>query len=187
MVLFVRPVFFRFSFFRSPEAGEAPQAALVELMKAKLLKVDPAAVKQDSEILTEVAAVAVLGILVSIEVSVSSELATELASGHLRLVGGIATWCTPSRISEPVIAMAANYLLINGVVSWKSLLEGFCSEKLTNATMAGFKSKIAAQIMLLTCWQKLMFARIQKNPSPKYRFLSIFVLDFLSGVLGSQF
>jgi hypothetical protein len=159
-------------------------------MKAKLLKLDPAAVKKDPKILTEVAAVAVLGFLVSIEVSASSELATELASGHMRLVGGISNdrhMVYTMEVSEPVIAMAAQYLLMEGVVSWKSLLDGFSSEKLTNSTMVGFRGEVAAQVLLLVCWQKLMFARIHKNPYLKYRFFSISVLDFLSGLLGPLF
>ena len=181
-----RPVFYSFLFFKLSHVHEDARAGLVHLMQQKLLKLHPRVVQAEPSRLSKPAAVAILGFMASIEVSASSELATELASGHLRLVGGISidrSLVFTMEISEPVIAMAAHYLIKDKVVTWKSLIDAFFTMELSNSTMVGFRGEVAVQILLLVAWQMVLFPRVIDNPRDLYRFTAVTVFDFLVALI----
>ena len=179
MAMFGRPAFYSMlQYSQIPY----PREALVQLLQAKLLKVSISDIPQTG--LTDKAYLAVLGAIASIEVRAGSELASELASGHMRLVAAISNdrhSVYTLEISEPVLAMAAHHLLIDKVISWIDVMQKYHSAELNNSTMPGFRGEVAAQILLLMAWEKCLTGLPK---SLRYEFPALPATKFLESLLG---
>ena len=127
-------------------------------------------------------AVAVLGAMVSIEVSAASKLAREIAAGHMRMVGAISkdrTFVFTLETSEPLLGRAAHALVVKGVVPWHVLIRKYLRTQINNSTI--IKSEAAVEILTAMAWQ-----RCTSVYQPTY-FPSVPVFEFLGALLGESY
>jgi hypothetical protein len=112
MSMFGRPAFYALLQKRGSPLDASAIRALIDLLQTKLLRQDPTSpptyathgVFEDDEVLelantrrgiakvssfTQMQALSVLGVIASIDISVSSKLSSELSAGHMRLLGAI--------------------------------------------------------------------------------------------------
>ena len=160
MTMFGRP--FHFSFFgsRSLEAegpsAESARDDLVNLMKAKLL--NHSLYNRGKFLCTEIQAIAVLGALAAVDISARSAKASDLVAKHMRLLAGISNDRERAYTIEPidpVLAMAARELFMEGTVKWSFVLDAMASE-MRSTTMTGYRGELAGQILFLMAWQQLL-------------------------------
>jgi hypothetical protein len=207
MTMFGRASFYPFFRFRRAGGEEEAFSALLTLLKTKLLcqypEDDPMALKKDAMLdeddkpdfaqsravlvdpkmaYTQAQALSVLGAMVSIEVSAASKLASEIAAGHMRMVGAISkdrTFVYTLECPEPLLARAAHALVMEGVVPWYVLIRKYLRTQINNSTVdTGNKGEVIVQILTAMTWQKFLVKQ------PTVSFPSVSVFDFLTVLLG---
>jgi hypothetical protein len=128
---------------------------------------------------------AVLGNLLSLEISAMSEDATELSSSHMRVVAAISDdreSVFTMQTAEPVLVMAAMQLFANGYVSWSRAISDF-EATLRTTTKIGFRGELGCQLLCLLAWQN-MTASLSREAL--FNFPAMPVIDFVKGLLGTQ-
>ena len=142
MATFGRPAYYGFLRFRSAVGTTVGFESLVTLLQGKLLCQNPASGEPVEEIDEELQAefnggdpvkytaplpagfstaqvMGVLGSLASVNISAASHLASDLASGHMRLVSAISKqrkYVYTLEISEPILAFAGHCLIMGGTL-----------------------------------------------------------------------
>jgi hypothetical protein len=141
--------------------------ALIGLLKMKILGGGLAGKKIDLKTLklasgkefSKAQVLAVLGSIVSLEISASAEMASELASEHMRLVAGISEdrKCVYTlEVSEPFLALAGHRIIMDKVLSWEIILGKFGLASLRSSTSIGFRGEVATMILYSMAWQCLL-------------------------------
>jgi hypothetical protein len=150
--------------------------SLLSLLEMKILgggmagkKIDSLEKKTASGMLfTKAQALAVLGSIVSLEISAHTEMASELASEHMRILAAISDdrKCVYTlEVSEPFLALAAHLIITSKVVPWEVLLDKLSLASLRSTTSIGFKGEVAAMILCLMAWQSSLRWPVHDFPS----------------------
>ncbi|NDD93201.1 hypothetical protein EBZ37_14115, partial [bacterium] len=101
----------------------------------------------------------VFGAIAAIEVSVSSRLASDLTSGHMRIVAAVSKlrkFVYTKQVSEPVLALAAHSLITDEHIPWNLILQRYISAQQNHSTMTGFMAELAFQVLMLMAWQQCL-------------------------------
>jgi hypothetical protein len=180
MSMFGRPAFYAFLHKRGGPFDKTAIKSLVKLLQAKLLRQNPdsppaASVQEmfpDDEIhelsntdrgvltvssFTQAQALGTLGAIASLDISISSKLASELSAGHMRLLAAISDqrqFVFTLEVSEPALAYAAHRLILSGRLPWFVLIDKLASTLINNCLLAGYQGEVASQILMLMTWQK---------------------------------
>jgi hypothetical protein len=159
---------------------------VIELLKKKIMNrvVLPGNETKEAP-LTVAHALAVLGSIASIEVSAGSEMASDLASGHMRLVAAISDEreCVYTlEVSEPLLALAAHDLIATDMVSWEHVLNGFLAAACRSTTSVGFRGEVAGQILFLMVWEK----NLSVSPARFLHFPAIPAVEYLGIMFATQ-
>ena len=132
--------------------------------------------------------IAVLGTLASVNISAASHMASELASGHMRLVAAISKqrkYVYTLEVPEPLLGFAAHCLIMSGRVPWHVVIDKYSALVLNNTTDVGFRGEVAGQILCLVAWQKCLRRRAEERRLPEFEFPFIPAIQFIKALVGS--
>ncbi len=107
---------------------------------------------------TQTQVMAVLGAIAALEIAAGSHMATELVSGHMRVVSAISKqrrFVYTLEAAEPVLAKAANELIMDRKIPWLLVLMKFRAAVLNSSTSIGYRGEVAMQILCLMAMQEV--------------------------------
>jgi hypothetical protein len=207
-----RPAYYGFLCFRAAVGTSVGFESLVTMLQGKLLCQNPTSSEPVEQLDEELQAdfnsgmavqytaplpsgysttqvMGVLGAIASVHISAASHLASDLASGHMRLVSAISKqrkYVYTLEVSEPALAFAAHGLIMSGRLPWHVILDKYTAAVLNDTTSIGFRGEIGMQILCLIAWQKCITESPQKL-LPEFRFPFVPALDFIKKLLGMEF
>jgi hypothetical protein len=123
-------------------------------------------------------ALAILGAIASVDITAASRMATDLSSGHMRLVAAISKLrsCVYTfEVSEPMLALAAHQLM-ETIAPWWLIIKKYVQAQSNSCVPQGFRGEFACQILFLIANRKcvtVLFPRNQLAAIPLMEFVKV--------------